>query len=412
MRLRITRRPRLLAMIGLPCIALSACEDRAAHAPPRPAPTVVTVSRPLTRDVTDALEYTGTLAALQSVEVRARVTGFLDKLHVEPRAKVKKDEVLFTIDPRSFQNELDAAKANLELKKAQLEKAEFTAKKTEENYKQGVASEQELVDALANRNGLRAGVAAAEAAVNTAQLNRDWCSVQAPLDGRISRNLVDSGNVIVADSTVLANIVNDESVYVYFNASEQDILRLRDRFRAENPGVTSLPGIREMRWPFQLGLMTEDGYPHDGVLDYSAPELDASTGTQQVRGVIPNQDGRLLPGLFARVRVPIGDPYQALLVTERALGSDQGQRYLLTVNDKNIVEYRPVKVGTLQDGLRVIVAGLSATDRVIVNGMQRVRPGATVKPEETSMPVRPAEDRGRAAPSTGPAAAGQPARPE
>jgi RND family efflux transporter MFP subunit len=180
-------------------------------------------------------------------------------------------------------------------------------------------------------------------------------------------------------------------VYVYFNISERDILTLRATARAERGDPTTpLPELRELRWPLQVGLMTEEGFPHEGVIDYADPAVDASTGTQQVRAVFENQDGALLAGLFVRVRVPLGKPYMALTVTERALGSDQGQRYLLVVNEKNVVEYRPVKVGTLQQGLRVITGGLGAQDRVIVSGIQRARPGLTVSPVETTMPELPA----------------------
>lgn len=393
---------RLIGVLATTCTL--GCQPAQPPAPQLP-PAEVTVSRPLQQEVTEALEFTGTTAALESVEVRARVTGFLQEIHFQPRAKVSKGDALFTIDPRPFKASLDAALADLDAKKARLEKAEFDFERFKGLYDQGSATQEEMVKATTDRDALRAAVAAAQAAVENAQLQFDWCQVTAPIYGRIGRNLVDPGNIVAADSTVLASLVNDDDIYVYFNASERDVLTLRERFRRDSAAAggnpQSQPEIQDLREPAYMGLMTEDGHPHAGVLDYAAPELDPATGTIQVRARIPNPDAVLIPGLFVRVRVPVGQPYSALLVTERALGSDQGQRYLLVVNEKNEVEYRPVKVGTLEHGLRAISAGLKAEDWVIVTGIQRVRPGVTVKPVETPMPVGPAAPL---APTTAPAA--------
>ncbi|HUN81356.1 MAG TPA: efflux RND transporter periplasmic adaptor subunit [Phycisphaerae bacterium] len=377
---------------------LAGCNSKG---PPSAAlpPAEVTVSRPLVQEVTDSIDYTGTTAAVASVEIRARVTGFLDQIHFQPRQKVKKDQLLFTIDPRPFQHAFDSAKASLASLQSELVKAKFDAEKVADLFKEGNAAKDELVAKTSRRDALIADIAKVTAELETARLNLDWCSVTAPINGRISRNLVDPGNVITADVTPLANIVDDDPVYVYFNASEHDVLTVRQQIlkeaaEAEGKPATSQGEIRGAHWPLQMALMTERGYPHKGELDYTAPEVNSSTGTLQVRGVFSNPDAYLLAGLFVRLRLPLGKPHSALLVTERALGSDQGQRYLLVVNDKNVVDYRPVRVGSLQEGLRVIESGISANDQVIVNGIQRVRPGVTVKPVAAPMPVMPADPNG------------------
>jgi multidrug efflux system membrane fusion protein len=375
---------------------LGACNSK--EVPQPVPPPEVSVSFPITREITDALEYTGTTAAPASVEIRPRVTGFLEKVHFEPRARLKEGEVLFTIDARPFKSAMDRASADQAAKQAQLVKAEFDAEKIERLFKDGNASPDEMTKETANRDALRAALAASKAMVEQATLELGWCQVTSPIAGRAGRNLIDVGNIVQADQTVMAKIVNDDSIYAYFNAGEQDILKLRERVRQEGTN----PSSDKLSLPIHMGLMTEQGFPHEGVIDYASPELDKTTGTMQVRGVFANADGVLLPGLFVRVRVPIGKPYQGMQVTERALGSDQGQRYLLVVNDKNVVEYRPVTVGTLQNGLRVITAGVSAKDQVIVNGLQRVRPGLTVKPVQTAMPVGPVI----AAPASATSAAG------
>jgi RND family efflux transporter MFP subunit len=390
------------------CLALltgaltSGCQN-----PPPPAtapPAEVTVSKPLTRTITDAYEYTGRTQALESVEVRPRVSGFLEKVHFEPRAKVDKGAVLFSIDARPFQNTLDTVKSRLEQAQGVYATAEFNLRNTSDIYKSGAATEREMVEAQSRFDEAKAAVSAAKANIQQAELDLEWCGVVAPIRGRVSRTLVDAGNVVAADATILTTIVNDEQVFVYFNASERDILELRERARTDRAaaGVAegTQPELRDMKFPLFLSLMTEEGFPHEGVLDYAAPTVDAATGTLQVRGAFPNQNGLLLAGLFCRVRFPIGKPYEALTVTERALGSDQGQRYLLVVNEKDVVEYRPVKVGTLQEGMRVITAGITASDRVIVSGIQRARPGLTVKPVEAPMPVGPVAQPERKAPAT------------
>jgi RND family efflux transporter MFP subunit len=391
-----------MLLVNAAALLASGCDRKTERSATLPPPAV-TVSRPVMREVTEASESTGTTAAFESVDVRARVSGFLEQVHYQAPARVNRGDVLFTIDARPFQNRLDAEQAGLEARKAQLPKVEFDADKLQRLFQTGTASQDELTTALAKRDSLRAEIAGAQAKLEQARLELDWCQVTAPISGRISRNLVDPGSIIAADSTLLAQIVNDDIIYVYFNASEQDVLMLREQSRqgqfSGDEAPATQPNIRELHWPIHVGLMTEHGYPHEGVLDYAAPAVDPSTGTIQVRGRFGNADGALMPGLFVRVWVPTSKPYAALMVTERAFGFDQGQRYLLVVGDQGVVNRRDVEVGPLQNGMRVVRAGIDADDRVIVNGIQRVRPGVTVKPVEVPMPTGP----------TAPNAASQPA---
>ncbi len=353
--------------------------------PPRvaePPPPVVSVAVPLEQEITDYLDFTGNTAALESVQLRARVKGFLESIHFTAGARVNKDDLLFVIDPKPFQASLDRAKAELKSRQAALQLAEFDYNRLKKLYEQGDAAEYEYNSAVANRNSALAGVAGAEAAVVEAQLNLDYTQVKAPTSGRISRNLVDVGNLVGAgDSTLLATIVNDDSVYAYFTVSELDLLALLRQY-PRRP-TTTQPNVQKP--PVFLALADEKEYAHQGVVDSSDPQLDPSTGTLQARAVFPNPDGLLTPGLFARIRVPVSQPRKALMVSERALGLDQGQRYVLVVNEQQVVEYRRVQTGALEQGLRVIVNGLNANEQVIVNGLQRVRPGVKVSPQRVDM---------------------------
>jgi membrane fusion protein, multidrug efflux system len=390
MALRSIGRCSLLTLMGV----VSGC-GKPPTAGPLPTPTV-TVSLPVQGEVVDAIEYTGNTAALESVQIRAMVKGYLKSIHFKPRDRVKAGALLFVIDPRPYQVALDKATAELAARKANLDKAEFTAAKTSRLYKEDAAAEDEKVDSQAAMDAARAAIGMAEAAIADARLNLEYCHVTAPINGRISRNMIDAGNLIEPGTSMLATLVNDEDVYVYYDVSEADVLRLK-RTASTRGRYTATQIVYPAAY---LGLMDETGYPHQGVLDYFAPELDRSTGTIQVRGRFPNSDGHLLAGLFARIRVPISKPTRALMVDERALGLDQGQRYLLVVNDQNVVEYRRVRVGILRDGLRAIEEGIRPTDWVIVNGLLRVRPRMTVVPQRAPMPVAVGPASRPAGPST------------
>ncbi len=402
-RILVEAAARICVLACLPAVVAGCGKHGGEAAAPSP-PAIVTVSRPLVREVTAYLESTGTTQAIASVDVRARVRGFLQSIKFAPRAWVEKDALLFVIDPEPFQVALDQARSQAEAARARLAFAEFEKKRYDELGEN--ATERERAQALSERDAARAALASAEAAVAEAELNLKWAHVTAPISGRISRNLVDVGNLINAGENLLATITNDEYLYAYFNVSEQDVLRLRRRYGASpKPSTTTLPTTRPAdRAPVFLGLMDEAGYPHEGWVDYVDTRLDPGTGTISIWALFPNAEKAIMPGFFARIRIPLGQPRPELTVTERAIGLDQGQRFLYVVNDRNIVEYRRVDAGLLQDGLRVIHEGIGRDDWVIVNGLQRVRPGATVEPHRVDMATTtaPTTQAGRPA---GPAAA-------
>jgi membrane fusion protein, multidrug efflux system len=359
------------------------CDRPAGPSVPALPPAVVTVAQPLERDVTDYLEYTGTTTAIETVDVRARVEGFLQSINFEPRALVKKDQLLFVIDPSEYKAKLDQALADLAARKAQLDLAIFSFGRTDDLYKKNMATEYERNTDMAKRDAAKAAVEESQAAVEEAKLNLGYTQVTAPIAGRVSRNLVDVGNLVgAAEKTLLTTIVNDSSVYVYFDVSENDLLTLM-RTRAERRKMATRPS--KLDFPCFLALADETGYPHEGRIDFADTHLDTGTATISVRAIFVNNKDELIPGLFTRIRVPVSQPKRALVVSERALGSDQGQRYLLVVNEKNVVEHRSVKVGRLDGDLRVISEGIGPQDWVIVRGLQRVRSGATVTPQRSGM---------------------------
>jgi RND family efflux transporter MFP subunit len=351
-------------------------------------PPEVSVAPPLEREVTDYDEYTGRLAALEEVEVRARVRGYLIKVNFTEGAEVKQGDVLFEIDPRPFQAELDAAKGQVAQWEAKLTRAEADVARNERLLPKGAASQKDLDTAIADRGEARAAIQSARAQVESAALDLEFTRVTAPISGRVSRAFVTKGNLVNAsagEATLLTTIVSVDPIYVYFDIDERALLQYQQAARAQAGESERIPNVREAKIPVQLGLATEAGFPHEGVVDFVDNRVDPQTGTIRVRAAFANTNRVFTPGLFARVRVPVGDKYQAVLVPDRAIGTDQGQKYVLAVNDKNVVEYRAVKLGRLHDGLRVIQEGLQPGELVIVSGIQRARPGLTVTPQRTEV---------------------------
>lgn len=362
--------------------ALLACSGcgRKAEAPP-PAPMQVTVARPVQQTVTDYADFTGNTEAVESVEIRARVEGYLESIRFTPGGRVKKGDLLFVIDPRPYQAKLDEAKAEMARQQAGFKLTEATMKKKEAAYKLNAVSEIETIQARAENEVSRAAIQAAAAAVQTAELNLSYTRIHSPINGRISRNMVDVGNLVGAsERTLLATIVNDDPVYAYFNVNERDLLYYQER---SNGGESPTDGDGKTR--VFLGLAGQEGFPFQGRIDYADNRVDRSTGTIQVRGVFPNAERKLWPGLFARIRVPTGTRPNALLVPDSAIGSDQRGEHLMLVNAQNIVELCPVKIGHLIGELRVIESGIGPEQRFIISGLQRARPGLPVEPTEGSI---------------------------
>jgi len=376
-----------IAFIAL--LVLTACEEKNTYSPP--PPPRVTVAKALQQDVTDYLEFTGTARAFEEVEVRARVPGFLQSMNFTSGTRVEEGAVLFVIDPREYEAELNAAKAELKSAQVRLNRAETEYARVKKLYEQKAAAQTRVVQWQSDRDVAKADVIRATSRLERARLNLGYTKVTTPITGRVGRNLVDLGNLVgEGEPTLLTKITKYDPMYVYFNLNERDLLRIlavyREKIKAKDIDPEKNPA-RSAEIPIYLGLANEDGYPHEGLLDFAESGVDPDTGTLQMRGVFPNpeQPPKLVPGLFARVRMPVENRPNALLVTERAIGADQGGRYLLTVNNENVVEKHPIRMGQLIDGLRVIEKGLQADEWVVVNGLQRARPDAKVDPQQIDM---------------------------
>src|SRR6267378_4706555 len=361
------------------CLGVSGCARTPSEAPAAP-PIPVTVSYAVEREVTDYADFTARTAAVDSVEVRAHVWGYLEKVNFKEGALVQKGDVLFELDPRPYQAMLNQAKAKVAQDEAQLKYDEAEYQRNVNLVRTGAVSRSDLDKTAAARGVDLANIAADKAVVASRQLDLEYTKVTAPVSGRVSRYVVTVGNLVQsgdqAGGTLLTTIVSVDPMYAYYDVDERTVQSVRQLIREGK-----VKWAAQTAWPVALGLTTEEGFPHQGTVNFVDNQVNPKTGTLRVRGVFPNKDQSLSPGFFARVRVPIGLPHQALLVSDRALDTDQGQKILYVVNDKNEVVSRPIRVGALHDGLRVIEDGLKPGERVIVNGLQQVRPGVTVEPK-------------------------------
>lgn len=340
-------------------------------------PPVVTVSRATTESVRDYEEFTGTTTAVYTVEVRARVTGYLEKINFRDGSEVTEGEKLFLIDPRPYKAELERRKAALLQAEAHAKRLESDYRRLESLFAQKAASREEYDKVIGDRAEAIAAVGIAQAELDQAQLNMEFTEVKAPISGLISRRQVDEGNLVRADETLLTTIVSLDPMYVYFDVDERTLLKLRRLLREGK-----IQSRQEAELKINAGLADEDGFPHEGVINFSENRVDASTGTLRIRAVMANPKPRVLsPGLFMRIRLPVGDPHKAILVPEQALAPDQGKKIVYVVNDKNEVVYRQVEIGPLYHGLRAINEGIEEGERIVVSGLQRIRPGIVVKPQ-------------------------------
>ncbi len=374
-----------LVIFALTCAAFTGCTQEAPKLAPT-KPPVVLVSTPVSDEVTEFEDFTGRTDAVFSVEVRARVTGYLEKVNFKDGAEVKEGDLLFQIDPRIYQAELDRAEATILQAEARLKRLEADNRRATMLFNRGAISREEFERISSDFAEGTASVGIAKANRDLAKLNVGYTKVTAPISGRISRRLVDPGNLVQADQTALTTIVSLDPMYVYFDIDERTMLKFRRLIREGKIQSRESGAVV----PVLTALSDEEGFPHVGAINFSDNRVDASTGTLRVRGSIANPNPRVLsPGLFMRVRVPIGTPRYALMISEQSLGTDQGRKFLYVVNDKNEVVYRPVKVGPLNEGLRVIEDGLKRGERVIVSGLQRVKPGAKVDPKPADLSGNP-----------------------
>jgi RND family efflux transporter MFP subunit len=356
------------------------CGKQNAYVPPPPAEVGVAV--PLQQTVRAYLEQTGNTVAFATVDLVARVEGVLTDIKYEDGEFAKKGQVLFIIEQPPYQARLEEAEAALGAAKAQFvrSQSEFVRQKT--LMQEDVTAQVMLDKALAQRDTDQNAVKSAEANLTIARLNLNYTSVVAPFDGIVTKHLVSVGELVGATmKTKLASIVQLDPIYVTFNISEQDLLKVR-----HNIGERRLT-VKDLReFPLEVGLMTEEGFPHKGTLDYVSPDVDSATGTILARGIFSNPDRALLPGFFVRIRIPSGRVDQnALLVPDRVIGMNQAGRFLLVLNNDNVVEQRKVEVGQQFGDLRAIEQGLKPDDRVVVNGIERVIPGNKVSPEQTAI---------------------------
>jgi RND family efflux transporter MFP subunit len=349
-----------------------------------PKPPEVLVSYPITRVVTSTEEFTGRTEAVNSVEVRARVTGYLDKAHFTEgvRVEVKQGQLLFQIDPRPYQAELARAEASVIQSTAHLTRLEDDLTRARDLLPRKAISREEFDKISGDRAEAAAAVKVSEAARDFAKLNLDFTQVKAPISGRISRQFIDPGNLVKADETILTSIVQDNPMYVYFDIDERTVMRAMIR-------EGRIKSAAEVKTTVGIGFTDEQGFPDQGVIDFVENRVDSGSGTLRVRVVFDNPKRLVSPGQFSRIRLPVGSPKESLLVAEQALGIDQGQRFVYVVGPDAVAKYRRVRIGSLHDGQRVIEDGLRPDERIIVSGLQRVRAGVKVEARVTPMPAGP-----------------------
>jgi len=380
---RVIRAAAGWIMVSSLAVILPGCGEKPKPQPP--PPPKVTTAQPVHRRVTDYLDLTGNTQAIYTVQLVARVAGYLEGVLFQDGQLVKKGQRLFLIQRNTYENNLQQAEASIQQYKAQLEYAESQFTRFSNLVQNKAAAQSDIDNWRYQRDQAQANLRSAEAQRELALLNLSYTDVRAPFDGRIDRRLKDPGNLVGSDgNTVLAQINQVDPIYVYFNISDLDLARLLKR-------TGGIPGPSDARkWPLLAGLPGEDGYPHKGHLDFAAITLTTTTGTLLMRGILSNPDGRILPGLYARVRVPV-EERAAFLVPEAAIGHDQQGSYVFVVNDKNVVERRSVKTGPGVDALRAIDDGLKGGEWVVVNGLVKAGPGRQVTPERESGRGAPAQ---------------------
>jgi membrane fusion protein, multidrug efflux system len=364
---------------GAAMLAVAGCGEKNAYVAP-PPPKVV-VAQPLQQPVTRYIELTGNTQAINSVDLEARVQGFLDKINYTDGTLVKKGDVLFEIQRNTYEAQLEQAKATLASNQAAQVNAQIQYDRQLTLQKQEVSTQAKLDDAKQSLDQAIASVEGAKANLEIAQINLGYTEVAAPFDGIATRHLVSVGSLVgYAGPTKLATVVQVDPIWVYFNVSETIVLRVKEALAKEGKTLRDVPEI-----PVEIGLQTETGYPHKGKLDYISPEVDPSTGTLESRAIFENKNMALLPGLFVRVRIPTQRNDKGILVDDVAIGTSQIGEYVLVVDKDNTVVQRPVKVGQLNGQLRVIESGLTGDEWVIIDGLQRAVAGNKVDPERKTM---------------------------
>jgi len=356
----------------LPLALVGCAVGEAGTPPPAPPAPEVTTAQVAVHELHDWADFTGRLEAVESVEIRPRVGGYVESVHFAAGGRVAAGDLLYQIDPRPFKAEVDRLTAERARGLAELKLAQSYSDRAERLLARNATSQEEFERNAADATVAAAQVASISAALEAAELNLSFTRVTAPIAGRVSRAIVTAGNLVDA-SIVLTTIVSDETVYAYFDVDEQTYLEHVQGSHTTEHSVV------------HVGLINEEGYPHPARLDFVDNQVDPQHGTIRARALLDNRDGTFTPGLFARMKLVSANRYSAALVDDRAIGTDLGKRFVFVVDEQGVVQYRPVETGRLVEGLRVINHGLTAGDVVIVNGLQRVRPGVTVGQTRVAM---------------------------
>jgi multidrug efflux system membrane fusion protein len=359
----------LLAIVLATLAAAGCSSGQASSAPASPPAPEVTAAKVLFNEVRDWADFTGRLEPVERVDVRPRVGGYVERVAFVEGAEVEKGDLLFKIDPRPFEATVERLRADRARAAAELDLARSYAERARRLLEQRATSQEELEQRMADAAVAEAKLASVKASLEAAELDLSFTRVTAPIAGRVSRAVVTVGN-LVDPSTLLTTLVSVSPVYAYFDIDEQTYLKQM------GPGSTA---------DVLVGLIDEEGYPHRARLDFVDNRVDGSHGTIRARAVLDNEDGRFTPGLFARIRLVGSERFSAAFVDDRAIGTDLGRKFVFVVDDANVVQYRAVETGRLIDGMRVVTDGLEQGDVVVVNGLQRVRPGVTVAPTQVAM---------------------------
>jgi multidrug efflux system membrane fusion protein len=379
----ISRKTSVSVLLGLAALTAFLLYSGAGHSRAKPQAAAsaalpqVTVAEVIHRPLREWQEFTGRLQAVNTVEIRPRVSGYIDRVAFVDGARVKKGQLLFQIDPRPFQAEVDRLLAERGRSTSDLELAKANRARAERLISAHAISREEYERQVAAESSAQGAMGSIEASLQEARLNREFTEVRAPIDGHVSRAVITAGN-LVTSASLLTTLVSDDPVYVYFDADEQTYLRYA---KAKHNSAHAGDGVSDVF----IGLVDEDGYPHSGQLNFIDNQVDATTGTIRARAALANPDGRYTPGLFVRVRLVGGEDRDSVLIEDRAVGTDLSKKFVLTLTADNRIEYRLVELGPEINGLRVVTHGLAPNELIVVNGLQHVRPGQTVAPTRIAM---------------------------
>jgi RND family efflux transporter MFP subunit len=371
-RSEIRRRSSML--LSLAALVFAGCNQQAP--PQAPPPPVVTVGKPVLKEIVEWDYYTAQTQAVDNVSIRPRVSGYIDNITFRAGAIVEQGELLFVIDPRPYQAALDQAQGQLRQAQAQQKLNDANLARSDDLFQRHVIAKQDYDNSVAQKNVSDAQVIAAEAAVESARLNLSFTQITAPLRGQIGRELVTLGNLVQTDQTELTTLVSIDPIYAYFNVDERSVMRYREARKTGNSSA-----VEQTKIPVYLQLEGEKGFPHEGVIDFVNNTFDPSTGTLQTRGLFPNPTGFIIAGSFGTIRIAGTPKYQAVLVADRVIGTDQDQRYAIVVQPDGIAKYQRVVPGPLVDGLRVIREGLKGDELVVIEGVSKIRPNSKVTPQ-------------------------------